>query len=125
MRSYSRIHPKDLFANLPLAVLIFWLPILAIAVTGYAEVGHGLRAAIWTGCCLEMAAACFLNAMRCGRLQCYYTGPFLLVGGLASLLYGVGLLPLGEYGWGIIGYTLLAGVVLLTWLPEYFLGRYR
>ena len=125
MRLNSRFHPRDLFANLPLAILIFWLPILAIAVTGYADVGSGVRMAVWSVGCLVMATGSFLNAMRCGRLQCYWTGPFLLLGALASLLYGLGLLPLGESGWGIIGYTLLAGIVLLTWLPEYFFGRYR
>ena len=125
MRLNSTVHPRDLFANLVLVVLIFWLPILAIAVTGYVHVGNGVRTAVWTVSCLIMAVGCLVNAMRCGRLHCYWTGPFFLLGAIASLLYGLGILPLGESGWGIIGYTLLAGVVLLTYLPEHFLGRYR
>jgi hypothetical protein len=125
MRLNSTVHPRDLFANFGLVVLIFWLPILAIAVTGYIDVGTSVRTAVWTASCLIMAVASLLNAMRCGRLQCYLTGPFFLVGAIASLLHGLGIVPLGEMGWGIIGYTLLAGVVLLTYLPEHFLGRYR
>ncbi len=125
MRTHPSVHPRDILASFPLVVAIFWVPILAIAVTGYAPVGGAVRTAVWTTGCLLMSAACFANAMRCGRLHCYLTGPFFLVGGLAAFFYGIGLLPLGTLGWGIIGYTLLAGVVLLTYLPEHFLGRYR
>ncbi len=125
MRLNSTAHPRDLFANLPLAVIVFWIPILAIAVTGYIRVGYDVRTGVWTGACLIMATGCLINAMRCGRLHCYWTGPLFLLGAIASLLYGLSLLPLGDNGWGIIGYSLLAGVVFLTYLPEMFLGRYR
>jgi hypothetical protein len=125
MRLNSTIHPRDIFANLPVAIVVFWIPILAIAVTGYAHIDYMIRTWVWTGGCLIMAVGCIVNAMRCGRLHCYLTGPFFLLGALASLAYGFGFLPLGASGWGIIGYTLLAGVVLLTYLPEHFLGRYR
>ena len=125
MRLNSTVHPRDLFAHLWLAVTIFWLPILAIAMTGYMHVDYGVRTGVWTASCLIMSAGCFINAMRCGRLHCYWTAPFFLLGAIASLTYGLGYLPLGGSGWGIIGYTLLAGVVFLTYLPEYFLGRYR
>lgn len=125
MRPNSIVHPRDILAKLPLTALIFWVPILAIAITGYAQVGDGVRTGVWTAGCLVMGAGCIVNAMRCGRLHCYLTGPFFLLGALVTLLYGLGVLPLGDNGWGIIGYTLLAGTVLLTYLPEYFLGRYR
>lgn len=125
MRLNSTVHPRDLFASLPLAVLVFWIPILAIAVTGYIHIDYAIRTWVWTGACLIMSVGSLVNAMRCGRLHCYWTGPFFLLGAIASLLYGFGLLPLGESGWGIIGYTLLGGVVFLTYLPERFFGRYR
>lgn len=125
MRLNSTVHPRDILAKLPLAVPIFWVPILAIAITGYAPAGDALRTGVWTAGCLVMGIGCIVNAMRSGRLHCYLTGPFFLLGAVVTLLYGLGILPLGENGWGIVGYTLLAGVVLLTYLPEYFLGRYR
>lgn len=125
MRLNTTVHPRDLFANLPLAIAIFWFPILAIAITGYTHIDYQVRMIVWTAACLIMSVGCFVNAMRCGRLHCYWTGPFFLLGAIASLTYGLGILPLGESGWGIIGYSLLAGVVFLTYLPEYFLGRYR
>jgi hypothetical protein len=125
MRLNSTVHPRDLFANLPVAIVVFWIPILAIAVTGYAHIDYAIRTWVWTVSCLVMSGGCLINAMRCGRLHCYWTGPFFLLGAIASLTYGLGLLPLGQSGWGIIGYTLLGGVVFLTFLPEYFMGRYR
>jgi len=125
MRTYTTVHPRDIFASFPLVVAVFWVPILAIAITGYVPVGDAVRTAVWTTGCLLMSAGCFVNAMRCGRLHCYLTGPFFLAVALVTLGYGLGILPLGKSGWGIIGYTLLAGVVLLTYLPEHFLGRYR
>ena len=125
MRLNTSVHPRDIFANPPLVIVVFWIPILAIAATGYAHVGDTVRMIVWTAGCFIMSIACLVNAMRCGRLHCYLTGPFFLLGAIVSLLYGLGMLPLGESGWGIIGYTLLAGVVILTYIPEYFLGRYR
>lgn len=125
MRLNSTVHPRDLFANLPVAIVVFWIPILAIAVTGYAHIDYAIRTWVWTVSCLVMSGGCLINAMRCGRLHCYWTGPFFLLGAIASLTYGLGLLPLGQSGWGIIGYTLLGGIVFLTFLPEYFMGRYR
>lgn len=125
MQHNSIVHPRDILARLPLAVLIFWLPILAIVITGYTHVSDALRTGVWTVSCLIQGAGCIVNAMRCGRLHCYLTGPFFLLGAVVTLFYGLGILPLGDHGWGIIGYTLLAGIVLLTYLPEYLWGRYR
>jgi hypothetical protein len=66
-----------------------------------------------------------VNAARCGRMHCYITGPVLLVMALATLLYGLDVLPLGANGWNVIGLTVLIGVIVLSCLPEIFFGRYR
>ena len=42
-----------------------------------------------------MGAACLHNARGCGRLHCYLTWPYFLLLALISLLYGVGVVPLG------------------------------
>jgi len=39
-----------------------------------------------------------LNASRCGRIHCYFTSPFFIVGAVTSLGYGLGLLPFGPPG---------------------------
>ena len=121
----TRVHPLDILARRPLAAAIFWLPIFAIAATGYSAVSGELRTGVWTGGCVLMALASLVNAMRCGRLQSYLLTPLFLLGALASLAYGTGFWPLGPAGWGLIGYGLLAGLCLISPLPELFLGRYR
>ena len=61
------------------------------------------------GRCLGvMAAGCVVNALRCGRMHCYFTGPFMILMGFASLSYGFGWLPLGINGWNRIGGVTLA-----------------
>jgi hypothetical protein len=121
----TRVHPLDILASRPLAAAIFWLPIFAIVATGYSAVSIDVRTGVWTGGCVLMALGSLINAMRCGRLQSYLLAPLFLLGALASLAYGTGLWPLGPAGWGLIGYGLLAGLCLVSPLPELFLGRYR
>jgi hypothetical protein len=102
--------------------LIWWLPTLAIIIALFLP--PSVRTAIWTVSFLWMGIACVLNAHRCGRLHCYFTGPLFLAGAAASLLHGLGILSLGPRGWAWIGYTLLFGSVLLNYLPEWIWGRY-
>lgn len=46
------------------------------------------RTIIWSTALIWMGAACILNALRCGRLHCYLTGPFFLLMAAATLLHG-------------------------------------
>ena len=75
-------------------------------------------AGVWAVCLGVMAAGCLVNALRCGRMHCYFTGPFLILVGLASLSYGFGELPLGSSGWNWLGEVTLGGAVLLGFVPE-------
>ena len=53
------------------------------------------RAAVWVAMLAWMGAACVINARRCGRTHCRYTGPFFL--GMAALVAVniTGFVPLG------------------------------
>jgi len=55
-----------------------------------SDLGRGLRDHGW-----RLPSQPF----RCGRVHCYFTGPFLLAMSGASILYGAGVLPLGANGW--------------------------
>lgn len=72
-----------------------------------------------------MGVVCVLNASRCGRVHCYFTGPFFILGAVVSLGYGLGLLPFGASGWKWIGAATIIGAILLCCIPELLLGRYR
>jgi len=69
--------------------------------------------------------ACIVNALRCGRVHCYVTGPFFLLMALVALSYGLGILHLGANGWNLLGLVGLVGVLALWYLPEMFFGKYR
>ena len=115
----------DMLSNPLLAFALFCLPAIAIIATGHYRVGGGWRTAVWTAALSIMGTACVANAVRCGRVHCYITGPFLLVMAVVTLLYGLGILPLGGNGWNAIGLTILIGAIGLSCLPEMFFGKYR
>ena len=53
------------------------------------------------------------------------SGPFFILGALASLGYGLGFLPFGPFGWKWICAVTVIGGIALTCIPELILGRYR
>ena len=116
---------RDILANRVITWAVYWLPALALVAAGFLKLNQGWRAALWTAALTAMGTACVVNAFRCGRVHCYAMGPFFLLMALVSLLYGLGVAPLGEHGWNIITLIVLFGAAVLYWLPEVFFGRYR
>jgi hypothetical protein len=116
---------RDVLASWWQSILLYCLPVAAIVVTASPASGGMLRTAVWTIACAVIGVACLFNARRCGRIHCYFTGPFFLVMALVALLYGKGMLPLGARGWSDIGIALVAGGIVLGCLPELFFGKYR
>lgn len=116
---------RDMLSNPLLACALFCLPAVAIVATGSNRVNSGWRTAIWAAALSAIGIACLANAIRCRRVHCYITGPFFLMMAVVTLLYGLGLLPLGGSGWNAIGLTILIGTITLTCLPELLFGKYR
>lgn len=116
---------NDILSKPWLAFLLFWLPALSIAVTGGAYFHGIVRVVVWAVSLSVMGIVCIVNAARCQRVHCYVTGPFFLAMAVFTLLYGLGLMPLGQSGWTILGLAILIGAFALCCLPELFLGKYR
>jgi hypothetical protein len=114
----------DLVKNPSAYVLLWGLPVGIILVTG-SFAGGWLVTAGWTLSLFIMGSACLVNARGCGRMHCYFTGPFFLIMAVVSLFYGLQLLPLGTQGWRSIGVVLLVGWAVLHFVPEWIWGRYR
>jgi hypothetical protein len=105
-------------------MFLFWcLPAFAFALGFFAW--PAVRTVLWTLSLGFMGTLCLLNASRCGRIHCYFTGPFFILGAMASLGYGIGLLPFGPSGWKWIGNITIIGAIVLSAIPEFVFGRYR
>jgi hypothetical protein len=113
---------KDLSSNRASALLLWGVPIAVLSAGGFT--GPDLRTVLWTGALLQMSIACLLNAWRCGRMHCYFTGVFFLLGAVATPAYRFGFLPLGTDGWDLLGYSILIGGITLRYLPEWLWGSY-
>jgi hypothetical protein len=89
-----------------------------------ASAGTLVHTAVWTVSFTVMGAACLVNARRCGRRHCFYTGPLFLIAALLSVLYGLGILPLGRHGWNWISGMAATGAVLACFGLERLMGKY-
>ena len=78
------------------------------------------RMLLWTPAFAVAGIACIVNAAQCGRVHCYITGPLYLLAAVATLLAGMGFVPLRS-SW--IGCAVLGGT-LLAYLPEWVRGKY-
>jgi hypothetical protein len=116
---------RDILSTPWLSLVVFWLPAIAIVVAGTSGLRSGWLTMVWTASLTIMGTACIANALRCGRVHCYLTGPFFLLMALITLLYGLGVVPLGGNGWNRIGLTILIGAIALCCLPELAWGKYR
>lgn len=110
------------FASGYRGLLIWGLPVVLLVLS--AGLGGVYTALAWPPLLAFMGGACLWNARRCGRRHCYYTGPFFLLLALLSLLYGLGVLPLGPRGWTWLSSTLVVGACILICVPEWLSGRY-
>ena len=116
---------RDILSSRWRVFILYWLPAIAIVVAGVPAISSGWRTVVWTVALATMGVACIVNALRCGRVHCYLTGPFFLLMALIALSYGLGILHLGGNGWNLLGLMTLIGAIALWCLPEMLLGKYR
>ena len=116
---------RDILSSWWRVFILYWLPAIAIVLAGAPAISSGWRTVVWTVALAAMGVACIVNALRCGRVHCYLTGPFFLLMALIALSYGLGFLHLGGNGWNMLGLMPLIGAIALWCLPEMFLGKYR
>jgi hypothetical protein len=106
------------------AFLLGWgLPIAALSLSG--PFAPSWMHVIWPVAFLWMSVACVLNAGRCGRVHCYFTGVFFFILSVLSGLHGFDVVDLGSSAWSWISVTAIIGGVALTIFPEMIWGRYR
>jgi hypothetical protein len=100
-----------------LAWLLWYIPLAVFLVGTFWEKG---RVWAWPPALLVAGISCVVNAKRCGRFHCRFTGPLYLLGALAALLSGCGIVPLR---WEWILAVILSGSVL-AFVPEWIGRKY-
>jgi hypothetical protein len=84
-----------------------------------------VRTAIWILALVWMGAACLINARRCGRTHCWFTGPYYLLLIAPVAVLGSGLIAAGFAAWLALAGLILLGSKLIWWLTERSLGKFR
>ena len=119
----SECNKKDLLSS-RWAMLLLWIGpwVLILSTGGTNSIIHAF---VWTFAFSVAGVACLVNARRCGRLHCFFTGPVFLLAALASLLYGLDILPLGGHGWMWILDSAVVLSLLACCVLESLFGKYK
>ena len=103
-------------------LLAWWIPQAAILAGLFAPVPF--RTGIWIAALIWMGTACILNARRCGRTHCRYTGPYYLAMIAPVFALGSGIVSVGIFGWLVLACIILFGSKLLWWATERAWGKF-
>ena len=104
------------------SLLAWWIPHAAIVASLLAPVP--VRAVTWTVALAWMGVACIMNASRCGRTHCRYTGPFYLAMIAPVFLLASSVSSVGFLGWLLLAVLILAGGKIIWWATERAWGKF-
>ena len=113
---------RDWLGSVHTSLLAWWMPKAAILAGLF--VPASFRAVIWIIALIWMGTACILNARRCNRTHCRYTGPYYLVMIVPVMALGAGLVTVGTLGWVWLGLIILGGSGLIWWATERAWGKF-
>ena len=122
MANYTIQTSKDWLGSTRTHALAWWLPQAAI-VAGLI-VPLPARTVIWIIALIWMGTACLLNARRCGRTHCRYTGPYYLAMIAPVLVLASGFVSTSFYGWLVLSVFILGGSKIIWWATERAWGKF-
>ncbi len=103
-------------------LLAWWIPQAAMLAGLIVPVP--VRTVIWIIALIWMGTACILNARRCGRTHCRYTGPYYLAMIAPVLVLASGMVSADWYGWLVLGALILGGSKIIWWTTELAWGKF-
>jgi hypothetical protein len=103
-------------------LLAWWMPQGAMLAALFIPVP--VRTVIWTIALIWMGTACILNARRCGRTHCRYTGPYYLAMIAPVLVLAASSVSAGLYEWFVLGILIFAGGRTVWWATERAWGEF-
>ncbi len=108
--------PNDLVSQKS-GILLWCLPTAAVIVgSSWPSIRHWLLIPAF----LIMGIGCLVNARRCGRLHCYFTGPVFVLAAIYVALAAANVVPLRPGAFLLI----MCAIAMLACLAEVPLGRY-
>jgi hypothetical protein len=113
---------RDRLGSKRTRVLAWGVPLVAII--GGLFVPVSLRTAGWVIALGWMGAACMLNARRCNRTHCRYTGPYYLAMIVPVMALGTGPVTVGVVGWLSLAVLIVGGSGLIWWATERAWGKF-
>lgn len=104
------------------AFIAWGLPMIIMVVSRLY--GEASTAIAWPLALGWLGGASLLNAARCGRVHCVFTGPFFLAMAIIALLFSLGIFEVSDRSWSALAaITVLGGAII--WLgSEAFFGKY-
>jgi hypothetical protein len=107
----------------PSAFAVWWgLPIVIGVSSSLIGLSLVQAAFLWAALFAWMGTGCVLNALRCARLRCYFSGPVLWLGAVAAVLVGFGVISGAHVLNDVINVTVV--LVVLSYVPEWIRGKY-
>ena len=113
---------EDWVSNSRAYLLAWGLPGIILVAGIFLE--PSARTVMWAGALVWKGAACLVNAARCGRTHCYFTGPYFLILAVVTALHGFQIVGLGAYGWVWLGLAIIAGGGGLWFVTEKTWGKF-
>jgi hypothetical protein len=111
---------RDWLGSVHTSLLAWWLPKATILAGLVVPVS--VRSTIWIIALIWMGTACILNARRCNRTHCRYTGPYYLVMIVPALVLGI--VSAGIYKWMFLAVLILGRSWLIWWATERAWGEF-
>jgi hypothetical protein len=104
------------------SLLAWWIPQATILAGLFAPVA--VRTAIWIIALSWTGTACVLNAKRCGRTHCRFTGPYYLAMIIPVLALGLGGISGSLSAWVVLGVVIILGGKIIWWTTERAWGKF-
>ena len=111
----------DVTRNWGRLFLVYGIPSIAMQLVGNLSNSTPAVAGTWAAGFAVMGTACLINARRCGRVHCSFTGPWFL---LASVLTVLRYLEVISLSWPTILNAGMLGALVLFFVSENIWGKY-